>query len=191
MRRKSTSWSQDIIKKIQEHFGRINNLSILNVGGNNGLEIDDIFKDKTGSSFTILDISDEALRNGQTLYPSFVFQQGNMEKDYLEDKQYDICLCLRTIQSRGASRQDTLIQISKHVKPQGMVIVTIPNGYLVNGTEVRKGLYDHKTKSFFRRRPNEMANKVEAKLQDYGFSETGIQTIETEMLVWGIKGVEK
>ena len=67
---------------------------------------------------------------------------------------------------------------------EGILIVSIPNGYKHNG-KVERGLYDHRSRLFLRTKPQELAAKIERKLIDYGFNNTGIETIDTEIIVWG------
>lgn len=180
-------WYFPIRKIIKREVGTLDELKVLDVGGNTGIELFQIFGKNTKSSYTVLDISDEAIRKGQISYKNVQYFQGNMEKEYPFRTAFDICLCLRSIQSRGVFRNDALVQMSKHVKKGGLLLLSIPNGYLTEEGKIKRGLYDHRTQTFFRRRPFELANKIEGKIQDYGFTETGVETIDTEMLIWGIK----
>lgn len=159
---------------------------VLDIGGNDGSELQYIFRDSTNASYTVVDISNIAIDRGRALFPNIEFFQNDMEQEYLNNvDQFDICLCLRAIQSRGVFSHDALIQMCKHLKTKnGILMISIPNGYKHNG-KVERGLYDHRSQMFLRTKPQEMAMKIERKLMDYGFSKTGIETIDTEIIVWG------
>lgn len=144
-----------------------------------------IFKDCYNASYTIVDISNVAIDKGRMQFPDMEFIQNDMEQEYLTNVDpFDICLCLRAIQSRGVFSHDALIQMCKHLNKNGILIISIPNGYKHNG-QVERGLYDHRSRQFLRTKPQELASKIERKLMDYGFIETGIETIDTEIIVWG------
>lgn len=158
---------------------------VLNIGGNDGSELSSIFSDCQNASFTVVDISNIAIDKGRAQFPYIEFIQNDMEQEYLNNVDlFDICLCLRAIQSRGVFSHDALIQMCKHLNRNGILIVSIPNGYKHNG-KVERGLYDHRSRLFLRTKPQELAAKIERKLIDYGFAETGTETIDTEIIIWG------
>lgn len=159
---------------------------VLDVGGNDGSELKSIFQGCANASYTVVDISNVAIDKGRALFPDIDFLQNDMEQEYLNNvDQFDICLCLRAIQSRGVFSHDALIQMCKHLKTKnGVLMLSIPNGYKHNG-KVERGLYDHRSRLFLRTKPQELAVKIERKLMDYGFAETGMETIDTEIIVWG------
>lgn len=158
---------------------------VLNIGGNDGSELSSIFSDCQNASFTVVDISNIAIDKGRTQFPYIEFIQNDMEQEYLNNVDpFDICLCLRAIQSRGVFSHDALIQMCKHLDKNGTLIVSIPNGYKHDG-KVERGLYDHRSRMFLRTKPQELASKIERKLIDYSFVETGTETIDTEIIVWG------
>ncbi len=188
LRDKYPSWSEKVRKKIQELLDKASAYRVLGVGANYGKELKDIFTEELEADCTILDISKEALERGQQTYPDMKFVESDMELAYPIQDKFDICLCLRTIQSRGAFRQNVIIQMDKALLNGGLILISIPNGYIdqKNDTVIR-GLYDHRTRIVQERRPQVLANKVLNKLQDYGYINTGIETLETEILIWGIK----
>ena len=166
-------------------------LSYIDVGGNCGREMHEFFGKKPKKDVTIVDISNEALEKGSEKYQNYTFVQANMEEPYCIGEQFDVCLCLRAIQSTGVCRNDAIIQMTKVIKPNGLIIISIPNGYIGEEQQIVRGLYDYQTQSFSRRKPLELCMKIERKLMDYGFDNTGVRTIDTEILVWGQKTTKK
>lgn len=181
-------WSQKIKTKIDELL-KVNSPKILGVGSNYGQELIDIFGNNFESLCYVLDISKEALERGKQQYPNMNFIECDMESSFPVTDKFDICLCLRTIQSRGAFRQNVIIQMDKVLSKDGLILISIPNGYIDenDNNKIIRGLYDHRSKMVQERRPQILANKVLNKLQDYGYISTGIETLETEILIWGIK----
>lgn len=189
LRKKYPKWSQKVKAKIDELLdGQTTNKNILGIGSNYGIELQEIFGDESKNSFTILDISKDAISRGKKQF-TYEFIEADMETVYPTTKKFDICLCLRTIQSRGAFRQNVIIQMHKALNSGGIILVSIPNGYvdINNDNKAIKGLYDHRSKLVQERRPQTLANKILNKLQDYNYDNTGIETLETEILIWGKK----
>lgn len=188
IRNKYRDWYKDIVRIINEHFPSKKSLNILDVGGNSGLELQEIFGNiGKNCSFSVLDLSDEAIHLGQKQYSNITFYHGNMENSFPFKTKFDICLCLRAIQSRGVTRQDALIQMISHVKPGGLLILSIPDGYVNASGEIIRGLYDHRTKAFLHDRPLTLAEKISKKMHDYGFEHTMLCSSDTEIFVWGRK----
>lgn len=182
-------WGKQIYERISKLSPDFDSkpFRVLNIGGNDGSELLSIFPDCHNASFTVVDISNLAIDKGRRQFPNIEFVQNDMEQEYLNNVDlFDICLCLRAIQSRGVFSHDALIQMCKHLNKNGILIVSIPNGYKHNG-KVERGLYDHRSRLFLRTKPQELAAKIERKLIDYDFSETGTETIDTEIIIWGKK----
>lgn len=180
-------WGKQIYERISKLSPDFDSkpFRVLNLGGNDGSELLSIFGDNSKANYTIVDISNVAIDKGRIQFPDMEFIQNDMEQEYLSNVEpFDICLCLRAIQSRGVFNHDALIQMCKHLTENGILVISIPNGYKHNG-QVERGLYDHRSRLFLRTKPQELAAKVERKLMDYGFSETGFETIDTEIIVWG------
>lgn len=181
-------WHKPIRDIIDNYFKEYSELSVLDVGGNYGVEVQQIFAGDSRIKATVLDLSEDAIKRGKSSFKNIEFVQANMEKDYLINQQYDVCLSLRTIQSTGVFRQDALLQMSKKVKLNGIIIISLPNGYKDKKKDsVIRGLYDYGSKTFIEDQPFTKAGKVERKLRDYGFGNTKIVSGDTEILVWAVK----
>lgn len=186
LRQKYNNWFIDIRKRIDKFYDNINNLDILGVGSNLGKELIEIFPNDR-INLSVLDISIEAIEKGKKLYPQIEFYQSDMEREFPISQKFDICLALRSIQSRGISRQNAIMQMEKILKPNGLLLITVPNGYITSDNQVLRGLYDHRNKLILERRPQTLADKILNKLIDYNFKNTGIETLDTEILIWGQK----
>lgn len=180
-------WYVPVKEIIEKYFKENSKLNVLDVGGNYGIEVQQIFGNDSRIQATVVDLSDEAIKRGAKQFKKYEFVQADMEKDYLINQKFDVCLCLRTIQSTGIFRQDALLQMSKRVAPNGIIIVSLPNGYQDRDKKVIRGLYDYGSKTFIEDQPYTKAGKVERKLRDYGFNNTKIVSIDTEILIWAVK----
>ena len=116
LRDRFPNWSDNIRRKIRELLSTENINSVLGVGSNYGKEINDIFTNEFNATYTVLDISKDAIERGKKIYTNIKFIESDMEVTYPIKEKFDICLCLRTIQSRGAFRQNVIIQMDKALK---------------------------------------------------------------------------
>ncbi len=187
------NWYDRVTSIIKKQYNKSYGISLLDVGSNCGDEIIQI--EKGLANFVVLraifalDISDVAIENGKKRYGKKInFFQADMEETFPFSEMFDVCLCLRSIQSRGVFRQDALIQMASHVKKGGLIIISIPNGYVDINKAVIRGLYDHRTKKFLSDRPMQLCCKIVHKLQDYGFEEINFATDTTEILIYARKG---
>ncbi len=187
LRSKYKDWYKPIRKLIRNHCRSLRNLKIIDIGGNSGEEISEIFGNQIPTSVTLVDISNSALFKAQKKFPEYKCVQENMEDAYCIGEQFDVCLCLRSIQSTGVIRNDSLIQMSRIVKPNGLIIITIPNGYIDEDGGMIRGMFDYRTSDFNRYRPLTLSRKIEEKLLAYGFYDTDIMTLDTEIMIWGSK----
>lgn len=181
-------WKTIIKSKLETLLNGRLNKSVLGIGSNDGSELLDIFGDQE-NKYTVVDISDMAIKKGESKFPQISFKQGDMESlNRLVDKEsFDICLCLRSIQSRGVFRNNAIIQMMKTLKKGGVLMISIPNGYLDKDKKFAKGLYDYRIKSIVKDRPITLVQKIYKKLTDLNFNNVGVQSIDSEILVWGIK----
>lgn len=190
IRSRFSNWADPIYEIIEQAFPRRKVLNVLDVGGNYGIELSQIFSNsKYTCKTTVVDLSNTAIERGKKTFPNIEYVQANMEDFSLDTKKlFDVCFCLRAISSRGVIRNDALIQMSKHIKPNGFIFVSIPNGYIDENDNIIKGLYDHRTRSFLKVRPITLARKVFVKLGDYNFVDIGIKSLDTEILVYAKEG---
>lgn len=187
------NWYDGVSSIIKKYYNKSYSISLLDVGSNCGDEIFQIMKGLNNfislKNVFALDISDVAIENGKKRYGQKInFFQSDMEDTFPFSEMFDVCLCLRAIQSRGVFRQDALIQMASHIKKGGLLIISIPNGYVDINKTITRGLYDHRTKTFLRDRPMQLCNKIVHKLQDYGFEEINFATDTTEILIYARKG---
>ena len=79
--------------------------------------------------------------------------------------------------------------MDKILAKNGLMLISIPNGYIdeTNDKKIIHGLYDHRIKYMQERRPLQLARKISDKLIDYEYENVGMETLDTEVLIWGIK----
>lgn len=187
------NWYDGIASIIKKHYNKSYSISLLDVGSNCGDEVIQIMKGLNNyinfKTIFALDISDIAIENGKKRYGQKMdFFQSDMEETFPFSEMFDVCLCLRAIQSRGVFRQDALLQMACHIKKGGLLIISIPNGYVDVNRSVIRGLYDHRTKMFLNDRPMQLCCKIVHKLQDYGFENINYATDTTEIIIHAQKG---
>jgi len=189
MRHHYPKWATEVRNKLKDIVD-IKGKSVIGVGSNYGLELTEIFREEDNVALSVLDISDVAIKRGKTSFPKIKFYQGDMGATFPANKKYDIYLNLRAIHSSGVGRNDTIIESLEILNNGGVALFSVSNGYSIENEDTVKviyGLYDHNSRTFTADRPYEVAKKLRKKLEDFKYEKTGIMTISTEILVWGIK----
>lgn len=163
---------------------------VIGVGSNNGDELIEIFGTKHLSSLTVLDISEEAIKLGQNKYKykNFKFAHGCMEEHFPEVECFDLYLNLRSIHSRGVDFRSALSECKRILKPGGVAIFSVANGYLLedNKTEVY-GMYDNDLDTILTNTPYAIVEKIRIKLEFYGFYDIEIHTGKSEIFIKAVK----
>lgn len=168
---------------------------IIGVGANNGEELLEIFPDHKKNKLTleVLDISSTAIEEGKSRKNDIVFHKGNMEESPLQKEVYDIYLNLRSIHSSGVDIKSTISECSMVLKPDGIAIFSVSNGYLAPTKPGSKeffevyGMYNSGTGHFSGERPFALATKIRRKLEEYGFRDCRINTGKTEIFISALK----
>ncbi|MBK9477660.1 MAG: methyltransferase domain-containing protein [Bacteroidetes bacterium] len=190
----SDSWFTPIISILNnEAYSELKEFSVLGVASNNGIELKQIFKKYPKSTLSVLDLSEVAIKNGQKSFSSIKYLRGNMEDCTIINSSIDVYLNLRSIHSSGVDIRMTLTECHRLLKPNGIAIFSVSNGYLTPN-EIRKeelvetkGMYDNRIEAFSTEKPYELANKIRFKLDNYGFRLIEIHTGETEIFIKAIK----
>lgn len=188
-------WFAPINQIVNEFKIDLKGAKIIDAGSNSGTELFEIFPDykSTGIKLQCLDISDKAIERWQKSFSDIEFISGNMEESPLKHETYDVYLNLRAIHSNGVDLQSTLSDARRILKPHGLAIISISNGYLVpDKSHLRKyreeyGMWENRTGTFVKDRPYRLAIKIKSKMDDYGFKNTGIIGGHTEIFVFGTK----
>ena len=116
-----------------------------------------------------------------------------MEETTLEKETFDVYLNLRSIHSSGVDIRMTLAECFRLLKPNGIAIISVSNGYLtpnpLRQTEFVEtlGMYDNRIGTFTTDKPYDLANKIRMKLDNYGFKSVEVHTGPTEIFIKATK----
>ena len=187
-------WFQPIITALQKiGLNQNSKFKVLGVGSNNGIELIQSLENFPRADIEILDLSNEAIIKGRADFPRIKFFNGNMENCTLPKSDYDLYLNLRSINSSGVDIRMTLAECFRLLKPGGLAIISVSNGYLTDNSArpgelvETKGMYDNKDGGFSNNRPYELSNKIRNKLDDYGFKQVEVHTGLTEIFLTAIR----
>lgn len=194
LRARYPNWNTEISQILKE-FQATENRKVIGIASNYGKELNEIFTDDIfkNNKLDALDLSNDAIKRGQKAFKDITFHKGDMEESPLKNGSYDIYLNLRSIHSSGIDYKLVIADCYRILKPGGVAIISISNGYLTPKKPGSKeyfevpGLYDNRTETFSKHRPFELARKIWSKLNDYGFNNTAIKTGKTEIFVYAIK----
>lgn len=186
----NSTWYKEITQLLtKEGYHEYFNFEAVGVASNNGLELTQIFKGYREVKITALDLSRVAISKGKTEFKQINFVYGNMEDSTLETAKYNVYLNLRSIHSSGVDIRMTLSECYRLLKPGGLSIISVSNGYLtpnqVRKSELieTKGMYDNRIDTFSTDKPYELANKIRMKMDAYGFNSIEVHTGETEIYI--------
>lgn len=141
------NWNHIIVNEIMKIIGpNLSGKKVLAVGANNGSELAIIF-DTTFESMDIdvVEISETACSNGKQLFPHIHFQCASMDEVSLSENKYDIFMSLRAAYCAGNNLDFIVSKAIRSVKPGGIIIFSISNGYIdVSGENFTpiKGVYN-------------------------------------------------
>ncbi len=194
LRSKYKNWHSEIwniLQRFEFDKNKKETINVIGIASNCGQELKEIFSkdDKNNYHLEVLDLSEQAIKKGKKLYKDIIFTKGDMEESPLQHLNYDIYLNLRSIHSSGVDYKLALADCYRILKPGGIAIISVSNGYLTpkkpNSKELFEiqGLYDNRTESFSKHRPPEFARKIWSKLVDYGFKNAIISTGKTEIFI--------
>ncbi len=190
LRSKYPNWHSPILEIITQK-NLLENLNVIGIASNYGEELEQIFHQNKFKNvkMDVLDLSNDAISRGKKVYHDISFYKGDMEESPLKNSQYDVYLNLRSIHSSGVDFKPTLTDCYRILKPGGLAIISVSNGYLTpkkpSSDEYFEvlGLYDNRTESFSKHRPLELARKIWSKLIDYGFKNASITSGKTEIFI--------
>ncbi len=188
------SWYLPIISFLNnENYTLDKTFNVLGIASNNGLELTQIFKEYINANLSVLDLSNVAIESGKKLFRNIKFISENMEDCTINNSSIDVYINLRSIHSSGVDIRSTLLECHRILKPNGIAIISVSNGYLTQN-EIGKdefvetiGMYDTRVEAFSIDKPYDLINKIRVKMDDYGFRFTEIHTGKTEIFIKGKK----
>lgn len=165
---------------------------ILGVGINDGREIRQLFNDRD-ANLDLLDISAKAI--GRLDYQlrdysrvrSFVGSFEDWAADYDE---YDLFFALRTLNCTAVDRRACIRKSIELVKPGGILVYSVANGYVFLDNGVRKalnGMFSHESGTIDVQRPREIANEIRDEVQAAGARVLEMAEYPTEIFVVAAK----
>lgn len=158
---------------------------IVNVGIGNGLEGQGLFEEV--SQLLIVDIAPKSLERAKRVLPNArAFLAPAEDLCEIATGSQDIYISLRTFQSSYFGISSAINEAYRVVRQGGLIIISIANGFLVNGSLI-SGLVIPKTSVVDKDRPFIVADQIRAKLSKLQFEEVGIRTALGEIFIYGRK----
>ena len=188
------SWHEHAKDLIDDKFNSSKDLKVIGVGANYGLELIEIFGEDTTHKLEVLDISPKVLERGKERFKQIQFHEGRMEENQLPSSNYDVYLNLRSIHLRGADMSMAIGESYRCLKPKGLAIISVSNGYLEtvkeanNKVREKKGLYNNVTSKFEEKTAYDLAQRIQEKMIAYGYTDVEWCSGPTEVFIYGVKG---
>ena len=161
-----------------------NTRRVINVGIGNGLEAEGIFDEV--EHLIAADIAPKSLEAAQARLPGARIVLAEAEDlQAVPTTSQDIYISLRTYQSTYFNVSRAIREIRRVLRPGGVVVISIANGYVGRGGVLIPGLLVPKTNVVDRDRPFFLAERIRQKLTMLRFEELGIRTGLAEIYVFG------
>lgn len=154
-----------------------NATKVLIAGANSGYEVQFF----SGCEVVAVELSRRALKKLNDKYPYVQAVEGNFMKLEFQDKYFDIYCCLRSIQSYGVEVDRTIDEAIRVLKPNGTIVFSISNGYILNG-EIQKGMFDPSRQIYNLDLPKQKISEIKEKLQIRGFDTKLLET-QSEIII--------
>jgi SAM-dependent methyltransferase len=156
---------------------------IVNVGIGNGIEAEGLF-DKA-KHFLGVDIAPKSLDAASRRIPQgrFVCADGE-DLGEIRTGSQDIYVSFRAYQSSYFDVSKSLREAYRVVRPGGIVLISVANGYISDGALI-PGMLIPRSTVVNRDRPYELVDKIRRKLSLLRFEEIGIRTGFAEIFIYG------
>ena len=184
------NWTSFFMLKMSQYKRDLKNLNVLAVGSNNGSELYQIFGYESGNNFEVVEISEDAVKEGIGLCPSITFHHASMDIFEPKENYFDIYLNLRAAYCAGNDLDLVVSKAFKSLKLGGLVVFSISNGYIDISSGERKivkGIYNPANKECNYNETNSNLEWVKAAMQRNGFKNVEIFDVESEILLISTK----
>lgn len=166
------------------NIGDISQYSLINVGSGNGLEAKALFSDV--KELTLVDVGNKSLVYAKKLIPNAITLQNGGEKlEEVASGTQDIYVSLRTYQSSYFDVNKSIREAYRVLKPNGVIILSIANGFIGDNHQLIPGLVIPKTKVVDKNRPFEISEQIRRKLTLLRFRNIGVRTGIGEIYIYG------
>lgn len=136
----------------------------------------------------ISDIAEESLRIAENRYKGAeAILQPAQDLSRIADDSIDVYISTMVYQSSFFNREKALYEATRVLKENGLVIISISNGFLNGIGEYRQGLYKAGTNTLNPELPKEIVNEIKEKLQILGFKVYPPQRCNSEIFVYATK----
>lgn len=181
-------WQNEITAILRKlAFDDYANHRVIDVGIGNGLEAQGLLD--SVAQLTIVDIAKESLQKARSILPRADALQMDAENlEGVSTGSIDAYLSFRTYQSSYFGVTRALREAHRVVRPGGVVLLSVANGFLGEDGNIIRGLVVPRTQIVDEDKPFEIVERIRQKLTSWRFGDVGMQTGYGDVFVWGRRG---
>ena len=158
------------------------------VGAGNGNNLESKFVYHGIKDLTLVDIAPKLLEQAKKFMPHAKIHLGGAEKlEDFPDGTFDLYISLRTYQSTYFNIPSSLLEASRVLKKDGVILISIACGYTDKNGEYVSGLYNPHTGILENERANLFITAIKQYLSELAFNIVGIEKVPTEIFIFARK----
>lgn len=182
----SDDWITDfhsILKKLNLST-KLNNLTMLNVGCNDGSQM----KKLVGSNYKdlyLVDIGIRSLKLAKEIFPNSIIINTNADMLYgIPKNSIDLYLSFRTYNSSFFNIEGAISELNRVLCNNAAVIISIPNGFVDNNGNFISGLKPPKKNFIDETYPFKISGTIMFEISKYGFKDIGLLNSFYEIYIY-------
>jgi ubiquinone/menaquinone biosynthesis C-methylase UbiE len=186
-------WAEEIRQILSDQAIDLTNSNVLDIGCGNGLELTELFHD--ARRVIGVDLSQRMLDSAAKRFGSDTFYRASAEDlAPIENASVDVYISVRTYASRFFDQRAALREAHRVLRPGGLILLSIPNGYseLSDGTrKIIKGMLSQGSDRLVDQLlPYKYRDTIRSLMADCGWDAISGQDKMTDVFVWARRAMQ-
>lgn len=166
---------------------KLNELTILNVGCNDGSQMEKLIGSNYGKLY-LVDVAIRSLHLAKDIYPDSIIMHSSADMlAEMPDGSIDLYLSFKTFNSSLFDIESSVLELNRVLADGGSVVLSIPNGYVDDGQKINYGLKPPGEDYVDEYYPFKVIGVIIYELSKNGFKDIGILNSFYEIYIYSKK----